>query len=408
MTKACPVCSSRNGRLLHAAAGVPIFMNRLFDSAVEARRTPTGPLEIVNCVDCGFAWNSSFDASLIVYDGEYENDQTHSPAFRAHVHERIGDILSAIPDAEPIDLLEVGCGQGVFLSEAAKQAGSRLRSAEGFDPAWRGDDGGGPGGCIIHKAYFEEKTAGRLRFKPNLVVTRHTIEHVPRPVSFLRTIRDALGADSQARIFVETPSLPWIVENGAMQDLFYEHCSIFSEGALIYALTVSGFDAATVRGVFGGQYLWATAKAGKPARAPRPRESLRVPRESAFATFVSTWRQRLRDASAIGPVAVWGAGAKGVTFSILVDPEGELIDHVIDINPAKQGRFVGGSGARVLSPEQSLAIAPRTIFVMNANYLPEIAQQLTAAGSKAALISIEGPQVSSGLARPDPPDRNGG
>lgn len=389
MMRVCPVCSSENRGRLHSADSVPIFMNRLFDSATEARKTPTGRLDIITCFDCGFGWNDSFDAALISYDGDYENDQSCSPTFRTHINDRIRDVISAIPDGEPIDLLEVGCGQGLFLAEAAAQAGGRLRSAVGFDPAWRGVDRSGPENCAIHKAYFDESTAGRLQFKPNIVVTRHTIEHVPGPIPFLRTIRDALGKNSRARIFIETPALPWIVENAAMQDLFYEHCSIFSEHAIGYALETSGFHKIEVQHVFSGQYLWASATAGIPMDAPKPRGSTCLPDESIFAKFVSTWRQRLHKASAIGTVAIWGAGAKGVTFSILVDPKGEHIDHVIDINPAKQGRFLGGTGARVLSPAQSLAAAPRTIFVMNANYLAEIAQQLHAAGSQASLIPIE-------------------
>jgi hypothetical protein len=47
---------------------------------------------------------------------------------------------------------------------------------------------------------------------------------------------------------------------------------------------------------------------------------------------------------------------------------------VIDINPAKQGKFLPLTGLQVQSPESALSeILPgSTIYVMNSNYLEEI------------------------------------
>ena len=389
MTKTCPICASGNASQLHAATGVPVFMNRIYESAAEARAAATGRLEILTCLDCGFGWNDAFDASLITYDAAYENDQMHSPAFLAHVEARARDVIAAVPEGEPIDILEVGCGQGRFMIEVARLAGARLRSAEGFDPAWRGKDGEGPGRCRIHKVYFDDSTAGRLRFTPNVVVSRHTIEHIPNPRAFLGTVRSALGTVSRARMFLETPSLPWIVTHGAMQDLFYEHCSIFSDVAMTHALAASGFADCQVRHVFGDQYLWASATAAEPRSAPEPPRGHSTAANDRFARFVTHWHDRLETARANGPVVVWGAGAKGVTFCLLVDPDCVLVDHVVDINPAKQDHYLGGSGLRIVSPAESFSRAPRTIFVMNPNYLDEIASMVRTAGSGATLIAVE-------------------
>jgi hypothetical protein len=47
---------------------------------------------------------------------------------------------------------------------------------------------------------------------------------------------------------------------------------------------------------------------------------------------------------------------------------------VIDINPAKQGKYLPGTGLLVRSPTQALPSLPQgsTIYVMNSNYLDEI------------------------------------
>ena len=50
------------------------------------------------------------------------------------------------------------------------------------------------------------------------------------------------------------------------------------------------------------------------------------------------------------------------------------VDAVIDVNPAKQGRFLPAMGLKVLSPENALELYPAgtVVYVMNSNYLDEI------------------------------------
>ena len=389
----CPVCDSLDAVPVEQRARTPVMMNKLHASRAAARNAPCGTLDLVLCAACGFLWNRAFDPDLVAYDDLYENDQTGSPAFLEHVRARAADVVAAAPLGEMIDFLEIGCGQGGFIGTLAGVAGGRLRSAEGFDPAWRGADGLGPAGSRIHKVYFDQTSAARLARRPNVVATRHTIEHVPRPIAFLSTIRSALGPGSRARLLVETPAVEWILRHQAMQDLFYEHCSIFSAQALRFALERSGFRTLRIDAVFGEQYLWAEAEACD-GIAPRPpdRTALRHVLQNladAPRRFVNHWRTAVAEARSRGLVAIWGAGAKGVTFSALIDPEGTSIDHVIDINPAKQGLHVAGSGLPVLAPETSGQRNPSTIIVMNPNYIEEIREQARRAGITARLVPLE-------------------
>jgi hypothetical protein len=394
----CPVCRSSDTAILEARVDVPVLMNRLYATPQGARAAALGPLELVRCRGCGFVWNRAFRAELIAYDGDYENDQTHSAVFAGHFRERAQVVVAAAPAGENVDYLEIGCGQGRFLEEVVGLAGERLGAAEGFDPAWRGAEGaspdGGPGGARIHKCYFNAETAGLMQRAPNLVVSRHTIEHVPDPVGFLTAIREALGESSQARLFVETPCVDWIFERQAMQDFFYEHCSLFTAGSLALALRTAGFHQPQVTHVFGGQYLWAEASTtgdDEPAAQPADTADADIEGadlESAHERFAAHWREAVRAAAAEGPVALWGAGAKGVTFALMVDPESRVLDHVVDINPGKQGRFFPISALPVLSPEASAARGPTTVFVMNPNYLDEIAASLAARGQAPRLVPI--------------------
>jgi SAM-dependent methyltransferase len=388
MITRCPVCDAAETRSIDRRPRVPVLLNRVYGSSEEARSARSGVLDMWACDQCGFAWNAAFDPSLITYDEDYENDQTHSAVFLKHMKSRAAAVVKAVPASESIDFLEIGCGQGRFVAEVALAAGERRRTAEGFDPAWRGRDGDGPNGSRIHKCYFNAETSNRLRHQPNVVAARHTIEHVPDPISFLRSIRAALGPTSRANIFIETPCIEWILSHEAMQDLFYEHCSIFAPGSLRFALEKCGFRALNIEHVFRGQYLWAHAQAAETTDVRAPTGAGLGDLAGARVRFTARWGRAVEEARASGPVAIWGAGAKGVTFALLIDPEARLIDHAIDINREKQGLHLAGSGLQILSPLFSAARAPKTIFIMNPNYIDEIRQIAAAAGINARLIPI--------------------
>jgi hypothetical protein len=293
--------------------------------------------------------------------------------------------LEAVPASEPLNYLEIGCGQGTFLNCVVEAAGSRLHCADGFDPAYHGPATLGTS-IRFHSEYLNQQTSKRLTAAPNVVISRHTIEHVPDPVAFLQGIHRSLGENSEAVICIETPDVDWIIANGAIQDFFYEHCSIFTQAALKFALRRAGFRTSKVETVFGNQYLWASAYAGASDEIAIDHSLEEV--HSPIDLFTERWRDRVKAARANGRVALWGGGAKGVTFALLVDPAGDLVDHVIDINPEKQGHFLPVSALPVVSPQAAQALSAKTIFVMNPIYMQEIAEAASAVGLSAEMVLI--------------------
>jgi hypothetical protein len=384
----CPVCGKRSTEAFEERARTPVLLNHTYESPDAARAARCGQLSMRCCNRCGFVWNASFDDALITYDGEYENDQTFSDSFRDHVRDMAERVIALVPSHEPIDLLEIGAGQGKFIGTVAELAGPRLRSAHGFDPAWRGAEGAGPNGARMFANLFGADTSRLLTQRPNIVVSRHTIEHVAQPRDFLARIASGLGPGAPVHFGFETPCVQWIVDNGAFQDFFFEHCSLFTADSLRACLLTSQFGASSILHVFGGQYLWAE---GLWPSTPAPATSSAVPGVSGWrqlrAQWTSRWTNWLDEHGARGPVYVWGAGAKGVTFTLLLDPEAKRFAGLIDVNPRKQGRFVPLSGHAILAP---LALSGRkvSIVVMNPNYLEEIGRECERLGVQAELAVL--------------------
>jgi hypothetical protein len=102
---------------------------------------------------------------------------------------------------------------------------------------------------------------------------------------------------------------------------------------------------------------------------------------------VATWTARLGEWVGAGPVAVWGAGSKGVSFLNLVAP-GRDVAYVVDVNPNKAGLYVPGSGQVVVGPDELSGRDLDTVLVMNPLYVDEITRTLGELGCRAEVVTV--------------------
>lgn len=391
MTAQCPVCRGHASILLDGRAKAPVLMHELFDNAEAARGCKTAAIELRRCTDCGFAWNAAFDPDAIHYGPGYDNAQGYSENFRAHLDQRIDAIFADLPaDFHPV-IVEVGAGQGDFLARILARHGARVKAAYGFDPAWRGADGDGPMGARLYRRLFDASASAAMAdCVPDIVISRHTIEHIGDPLAFLAAIRGGIGAREGVRLYVETPDIGWIVHHKAFEDVFYEHCSIFDAPSLARAMMETGFAQVEVEHCFGAQYLWARGISGQKAGAAFAKEAFDAHGIGAEA-LAHFWREKISEIKADGGTfLLWGAGAKGINFAQLVDPDHTLITALVDVNPGKQGRHIGLSGHKVLAPEDVAATGASDILVMNPNYAAEIHSILANHGVTANLLALHG------------------
>ena len=85
-------------------------------------------------------------------------------------------------------------------------------------------------------------------------------------------------------------------------------------------------------------------------------------------------------------IAIWGAGAKGVTLVNLVDPKRELITCLVDLNPQKQGNYLPGTGHPIVDYSELRDLGVSTAILMNPNYREENQALLRKAGLSVELV----------------------
>src|SRR3954470_12862003 len=97
---------------LYEQSEFPIFQNRMYDSAQEARACPRGDIKLVQDDATGLVYNAAFRSELMNYDAAYQNEQAHSPLFQGHLEE-VATIVERNLGTD--GLVEVGCGKAYFL-----------------------------------------------------------------------------------------------------------------------------------------------------------------------------------------------------------------------------------------------------------------------------------------------------
>jgi hypothetical protein len=200
-------------------------------------------------------------------------------------------------------------------------------------------------------------------------------------MEMLRAVRQAIGNRVNSIVYFETPALRWILDSMTFWDFFYEHCSYFTAESLGWAFKQTGFQVLETRLAFDEQYLCVEARpalASPTAGTTRPQSTPEL--WSKIQSFLARLEERTEacgekiDAFArAGGCAIWGAAAKGTTLVNTIDPQNRRVRFLIDINPAKQGKYVPGTGHPIVSPEhlkkRNEHIAG--IVNMNPNYLEE-------------------------------------
>jgi len=387
---ACPSCGREGLERVYEVRGIPAHSCLLMETADEARAYPTGDLELGWCRGCGFACNTLFDPRKNEYSTRYEEVQTFSPTFNAFASSLVEHLVEK-RGVRDCNVVEIGCGKGEFLLELCERGENR---GVGIDPSFvpgRGDWNAGGRVRFLNELYSAERHAG---LDADLVVCRHTLEHIAPVGEFVRTVRRSLGDRTGPLVFFELPDQERVYRECAFWDVYYEHCSYFTAGALERLFLASGFEVLQSWKGFGEQYLLIEARPLAEGERPTfrvredPDEMARVVSDFAQRAprVLDDWRSRFRAWQQAGQrVVIWGAGSKGVAFLTTLGV-GDAVEAAVDINPHKHGFFLPGTGHEVLGPERLRETPPDVVVVMNPIYEREIASQLSDMGLSPEIV----------------------
>jgi SAM-dependent methyltransferase len=387
---ACPSCASSDVRVFYRVDGAPVHSVLLMNTPEIAKAFPRRNIALGLCRHCGFISNTEFDPSVHSYSGEYEETQGFSPTFRAF-HEKLAANIIESWGIHDKTVIEVGCGKGEFLSLLCRLGNNR---GIGIDPAFVAERNPARD-CEVEfiADFYSEEYADR---KADAIICKMTLEHIPQTFDFVSLVRRSIGEKQDTIVFFQVPDAQRILSDTAFQDIYYEHCSYFTASALARLFRRCGFEVREVKTEYDGQYLTIVAQPARTvqmAASATSRDTRELERQvdafSARSTLaIQAWKKRVRRFASEGRRAViWGSGSKGVAFLTATGAD-EEISYVVDINPYRQGKFMAGTGHRIVSPAQLRTEPPDVVIAMNSIYRNEIQRSLDELGVRAELLAL--------------------
>jgi 2-polyprenyl-3-methyl-5-hydroxy-6-metoxy-1,4-benzoquinol methylase len=389
----CPNCGSSAISNVYEAKNVPVHSVLLHSSKEEALQYPKRDIWLGFCQNCGFLYNAAFDAKVHEYSAKYEATQGYSATFNAF-HQRLAENLIERYDLHDKTIIEIGCGQGEFLTLLCELGGNR---GIGFDPAYVPERSMAPKTSQVRFVddFYSEKYNSE---KADFVCCKMTLEHIDQTGEFIKMVARSMQGQAGALVFFQVPNARYVLGETAFWDIYYEHCSYFSPGSLSRLFQSAGFDVLDVWTDYDDQYLMITAQPGSASSANGhwgKNDLAELSQEVAsfqeqYYRKVAAWKREIEGAVESGRrIALWGGGSKAVSFLTTLGISSDTIPYAVDINPHKRGTFLAGNGQQVISPEQLSEYQPDVVIVMNPVYCQEIKHQLNQMGLTPEIMTVQ-------------------
>ena len=249
----CPICFSQRTETVMEYDEYPYFTVPL---TVQDKEEILGKydeeelhslLRVELCVDCNHAYLDPVPGNSML-DELYSNYYTYpSPLkdkfepirdnqFLDYFHRRI---LHFCRDKGLKTVFEIGCFDGYILHNLKKYG----FTVKGCDPS-NGADIGNSFDIDIRKEFFNAKKFLEMKLTFDVVISRHFIEHVTDPISYVRSFVDI--TNEGGIIILETPNVDYYLNKGLPEVFSLQHIMLFSKSSMRRMLNQLNFEVITI------------------------------------------------------------------------------------------------------------------------------------------------------------------
>jgi novobiocin biosynthesis protein NovU/D-mycarose 3-C-methyltransferase len=338
----------------------------------------THPLQLAFCTGCHLVQLLEVVDHETLFGTGYSFYSSASPPLSQYHATYADQVVSGHYSTQPTLAVEIGCNDGDFLQHL-DAAGFRTL---GVDPAAGPVSVARRRGLNVIERPFGYELAQEIRDDngaADIVIANHVLAHVESVSDVLHGVSHLLSDRGHA--YVEVQYLPDLLVNNAFDLIYHEHRNFFSLTSLESAVERWGLKIAdaSLTDRQGGSLRVLLARS---SLFSSERESIRASEtwlrdQCAYRGFqgrVDRIRNRLVDLlyASSQPIIGYGAPAKATTLLNFCQLDNDLILEVIDTTPAKQGRFIPGTGIPIVAPDDSVLTRNDTVLLLAWNYASQI------------------------------------
>ncbi|MBI1883203.1 MAG: methyltransferase domain-containing protein [Chlamydiae bacterium] len=278
----CAVCGQTQLDRIMDLPGLPL--TGLFSSRAMGTPAETFDQALLVCVSCGHGELEYQIDPEKLYDSSYSFRTSQSDTARCGTHFFLS-FLDQVASGRRFEcVLDLGCNDLHLLNSLGNRASYKI----GVDPIWVGRESEIKDSKLqVFGSTIEELSSDDFSKKPDLVLCRHTLEHIYDPVSVVRRLLDIV--QEGALLVFEVPGFDALIRKFRFDQVFHQHLQYFSLKSFCSLLEKSGgkYLAHSENYHDWGAMIVAFQKQGY------PRTSLESPNHSFFSTDEIHKRYRL-------------------------------------------------------------------------------------------------------------------
>jgi hypothetical protein len=349
------------------------------------------PLRLLVCEACWLVQTEDHAGREQLFDADYAYFSSYSSSWLAHAKTYVQTMRERLSLSAQSCVAEVAANDG-YLLQYVREAGV---PCYGIEPTASTAAAARARGIEIVERFFgvalarELAAAGR---QADLTAANNVLAHVPDINDFVGGFAVLLKAQGVATF--EFPHLLRMVQECQFDTAYHEHYSYLSLTAVQRIFAANGLQVFDVEELptHGGSLRVFAQRSDAGRRPVTPAVPALLAREQAagmttpafYAGFQHEAERIKRELLAFLlqakreglKVGAYGAAAKGNTLMNFAGVRSDLLPYVVDLNPAKQGKYMPGSRIPIVSEDHLRRDRPDRVLILPWNLRAEITAQL--------------------------------
>ena len=350
------------------------------------------PLRVLVCEHCWLVQTEDFAQADELFDADYAYFSAFSSSWLAHSERYVQDMVQRFHIHEHSHVVEVAANDGYLLQYVK----ARSIPCTGIEPTASTASAAREKGIDIIEEFFGVNLAKQLIAQgkqADLTAANNVLAHVPDINDFVAGFTELLKPKGIATF--EFPHLLKLIKLNQFDTIYNEHFSYLSLTAVQHIFVANGINVFDVQElpthggslrVFAQRTDTGTQLVSDKVGKLLKQEEDAGMRTSKYYTGFQDLAEKVKDdilsflieAKCQGKtVAAYGAAAKGNTLINFAGIRPDLIQYVVDKNPAKQGKFMPGSRIPIVAENKLRQDSPDYIVILPWNLRDEIMHQLS-------------------------------
>jgi SAM-dependent methyltransferase len=349
------------------------------------------PLRVFTCRQCWLVQTEDYAHHAELFDGDYAYFSSFSATWLQHAERYVAAMVQRFGLDRNAHVVEIAANDGYLLQYVQARGIPCL----GIEPTASTARAARDKGLSVREEFFGVALAEKLvaeGLAADLTAANNVLAHVPDINDFVGGFARLLKPGGVATF--EFPHLMRLVADCQFDTIYHEHFSYLSLTAVQSIFERNGlavFDVEELPTHGGSLRVYAQRRdAGTHPRQAAVDTLLLREHEAGVSTpgYYQGFQARadvikygllrfLMDAEQAGKsVMGYGAAAKGNTLLNYAGVRSDLLSSVVDLNPAKQGKYMPGSRIPIVGPQQIESARPDHVLILPWNLKAEVMHQL--------------------------------